>query len=403
MVPEDVDPLKPPPSMAAAVSLAVPGSRSPSMPMPSLPYQPHTSASPLFLSSPASGTPRATSPHDAARRTTILAERPASNRLSSLQSQAQSQRQDDVKSLVVQSLVPHIAVHVSADTDRLAQEKGFGDGFWGILRPYGERVHGKVTVRDSIGASRSLEDFSIRFTKLGDGLVNIRNTDPRNAERRVREVNGISSEDTASRRVGAGALRTGGNIAQIEQLVDRHLCHAEVLTNNSDAISFSQNGATHSHGPVISPFYTVFLQKLLSGLPLSPHETFSHPVACIIAISSRNPAPIEALRQLYAASSNGDQRLPQWVDGEYLRYYVLVHDEERDDIAKSMALFEQMKRHFGLHCHLLRLRGSQCLPTDDDSVRTPICEWVSAAEDMARTEREGNCVVLSGYLLLILS
>jgi hypothetical protein len=77
-----------------------------------------------------------------------------------------------------------------------------------------------------------------------------------------------------------------------------------------------------------------------------------------------------------------------WVNSEYLRYYVLVHDEERDDITKSMNLFEQMKRHFGLHCHLLRLRSSQCVLTDDDSVELPPCEWISAAEELARIEAQ---------------
>jgi hypothetical protein len=106
----------------------------------------------------------------------------------------------------------------------------------------------------------------------------------------------------------------------------------------------------------------------------------------VIAISSRNPHPIEALRNLYDESSRGEKRLPLWVNNEYLRYYVLVHDEERDDITKSMTLFEQMKRHFGLHCHLLRLRSSECVATDDDSVQLPRCEWLAAPEEISEIQ-----------------
>ena len=64
----------------------------------------------------------------------------------------------------------------------------------------------------------------------------------------------------------------------------------------------------------------------------------------------------------------------------------LVHDEEQDDISKSITLFEQMKRHFGLHCHLLRLRSSECVSSDDDSIQLPRCEWLSASEEFAEIQ-----------------
>jgi hypothetical protein len=107
----------------------------------------------------------------------------------------------------------------------------------------------------------------------------------------------------------------------------------------------------------------------------------------VIAISSRSPNPIEELRTLYASSNTGEHRLPPWVLNEFLRYYILVHDEDYDDISKSMALYDQMKRHFGLHCHLLRLRSAQCVPSDDDSVKLPHPEWMSAAEELAEIIR----------------
>jgi hypothetical protein len=135
-----------------------------------------------------------------------------------------------------------------------------------------------------------------------------------------------------------------------------------------------------------SPYYALYLRRLLSGMPLACHESFAHPVACVIAISSRNPAPIEALQKLYRETTQGERSLPPWVDGDYLRYYILVHDEETGDITKSMALFEQMKRNFGLHCHLLRLRSTQSAETDDDSIPLPRSDWMTAAEELADIE-----------------
>lgn len=295
---------------------------------------------------------------------------------------AAADRPEDPRNLILQAFVPNIAVHTSMDTQELVKDKGFEGGLWELLRPFGERVQGKVTVRDSIGAGKSWEDFAVRFVQLGDGQEVSEGVpgSRKSGEGKVPIPNGNKSIPAS---VAAQRARTGGDIAPIETLVDRHLTHAEEYPNMDadDYLTFKDSRLRSPDVP--SPFYTLYLRRLLSGIPLAPHETFSHPVACVIAISSRNTSPIETLRKLYDESSYGEKRLPLWVNNEYLRYYVLVHDEERDDITKSITLFEQMKRHFGLHCHLLRLRSTQCVASDDDSVELPRCEWLSASEEMA--------------------
>ncbi|KAF7947535.1 hypothetical protein EAE96_008621 [Botrytis aclada] len=295
-----------------------------------------------------------------------------------------SDRKDDPRNLILSGFVPHIAVHTSIDTHELVQDKGFKGGLWELIRPFGEKIQGKVNVRDSIGAGRTYDDFGVRFVQLGDGLE-IPDGIPgsrRSGEGRVLSPNGNKSIPDS---IAAQRLRTGGDIPQIERLVDRHLTNAEEFPGVSAEDFLNLKDSSKISGAT-SPFYTLYFRRLLSGIPLAPHETFSHPVACIIAISSRNKNPIDALRRLYEESSRGEKRLPLWVNDDYLRYYVLVHDEERDDITKSITLFEQMKRHFGLHCHLLRLRSSQCVATDDDSVQLPRCEWIAASEEMAEIQ-----------------
>ena len=59
-------------------------------------------------------------------------------------------------------------------------------------------------------------------------------------------------------------------------------------------------------------------------------------------------------------------------------------------ICRSTALFDQMKKHFGLHCHLLRLRsGGRTVVSDDDAVVVPRCHWLSAAEELAELRLGG--------------
>lgn len=188
----------------------------------------------------------------------------------------------------------------------------------------------------------------------------------------------------------------GGPSRKLEELLERYVeMPSEGVEKNGSDGEFVRPGDTTSQ---ISPYYQLFLSRLLSATAFSPHETFLHPVACVIAISSRNQTPIETLRQLYAQTAQGSKVSAPFVNPEYLRYYVLVHDEDRDDIVKSSALFDQMKRHFGLHCHLLRLRSDECLPTDDDSVETPACEWLSPAEDLFRLNELENLIDLDVHL-----
>lgn len=287
--------------------------------------------------------------------------------------------------LVRRAFVPHIAVLASADTQEMLQQKGFEGGFLQLIRPFGELIPGKVTIRDSTGASRIYEDYGVRFTGLRDGLRTPRTSlsGRRSTEVRSEPPSGIGAIQTPG-------LPGGGDVAQIEEVVDRHLSYAESQMTHSEQDYFDHEDVKANSFENQSPFHTLYLRRLLSGFPMEPHETFAHPVACVIAISSRSGNPIEELRRLYGSTNTGDLRLPQWVDNSYLRYYVLVHDEDHDDVAQSTSLYQQMTRHFGLHCHMLRLRSSQCVSSDDDVLRLPASEWLSASEELAEIRKRGT-------------
>lgn len=287
---------------------------------------------------------------------------------------------DEHRTLIQRAFAPHVAVLADTETEELIRAKGFEGGLLQLLRPFGESVPGKVTIRDSVGASKSYEDFGVRFVGVNEGL-GLPPMPGRDTPNGQREGGRVSSSSIRPRRVG-------GDVQQVEDLVDRHLQYSEF--NSQDMVAdYLTQGEPQPEESTTSPFYTLYLRRLLSGLPLVPHETFAHPVAGVIAISSRNADPIEELRRLYSRQHDGDLRFPQWVENDFLRYYVLVHDEETGDIAKSNQTFDAMKRHFGLHCHLLRLKSQQCIPSDDDSVRLPTCEWMSASEELAEIQKRG--------------
>lgn len=299
-------------------------------------------------------------------------------------------RPDEPRSTILRAFVPHVAVYASSDTEDLIRGKGVEGGLQELLRCFGERIQGKVVIRDSVGASRGWEDFGIRFFNLGDDPTHSGTGTLAHAVQADRQANGVP-RDTDH----ISSLPTPGKsdrpMMDLDQVIDHYLSSdAPVQADQREADYVSFKTPRQESSTSTSPFFAIYLRKLLSGMPMVAHETFSHPVACVIAISSHSPAPIEALRQLYSNTSQGDRRVPGWVSNEYLRYYVLVHDEDTDDITKSTSLFEQMKRHFGLHCHLLRLRSSQCIPTDDESFRVPSCDWLSASEEFSDILKKGE-------------
>ncbi|KAG6042288.1 hypothetical protein E4U41_000032 [Claviceps citrina] len=281
----------------------------------------------------------------------------------------------DLSHQIIRSFVPHVSVYASEDTENLMLKKGFQQGLWELLRPFGEMCQGKINVRDSSGVSRCFEDFSVRFTRLSDHMDGSEYT----SEPKMSDGERLSG-------TGQSTERDKALLADVDNLVERHLTFAEQSFIKPSLLTASASTNKLEH-EVASPYYSLYLRRILSGTSAVPHETFAHPVACVIAISSRNESPIEELRKLYADSNYGEKRLPPWVDHDYLRYYVLVHDEDSDDITKSMGLFEQMKRQLGLHCHLLRLRCSKSAETDDDSMPLPESTWMSAAEELARIRK----------------
>ncbi|KAF9739547.1 hypothetical protein PMIN06_006994 [Paraphaeosphaeria minitans] len=272
---------------------------------------------------------------------------------------------DEHRTLIQQAHAPHVVVVADKDTEELIRGKGLDGGLLQLLRPFGEALSGKVTIRDSVGASKSYEDFGVRFVGMDQVLG--RPPTSESAPLRPRPV--------------------GGDVAQVEELVERHLQYSEFSAPGSVPDNQNQDDpAAQESGN--SPFYTLYLRRLLSGLPMVPHETFAHPVVGVIATSSRSATPVEELRDLYNRQHQGDLQVPQWVDGLFLRYYVFIHEEETGDIAKSNTTFDAMKRHFGLNCHLLRLKGQQCISSDDDAVPLPKCEWLSASEELAEIQRQ---------------
>ena len=308
-------------------------------------------------------------------------------------------RKEEPRQIILRSFAPCIAVYASPDAEAFIESKGFDEGFKGLLRPFGERIQGKVVVRDSVGASRSWEDFGIRFVKY----ENVQYSQKASTSTTPTRVEGSTEVAIPPHGSKPPTSEHGHHITvSVDRVVEHQLRSIGDQSLDMTNVYLESKDEPRTQPGEASPAYLLYLRKLLSSMPFVPYETFSHPVACVIAVSSHSPEPIEVLRQLYAKTSHGGSHdSPSWVGSDYLRYYVLIHDEEKDEITKSTALFDLMKRHFGLNCHLLRLRSSGCIQTDDDSIPIPPCDWLSAGEELAGIWKSGKFVILEIDVSLI--
>ncbi|KAF9076140.1 ER-golgi trafficking TRAPP I complex 85 kDa subunit-domain-containing protein [Rhodocollybia butyracea] len=84
----------------------------------------------------------------------------------------------------------------------------------------------------------------------------------------------------------------------------------------------------------------------------SKAETWNHPAAIILAVSTNTPNPLQAISNLHSRAIE----LPSWVDPVYLRYTLIVHPKESAlSDEESSALFNAVKKQYGLHSYLLPL------------------------------------------------
>ncbi|KLO17070.1 hypothetical protein SCHPADRAFT_959188 [Schizopora paradoxa] len=84
----------------------------------------------------------------------------------------------------------------------------------------------------------------------------------------------------------------------------------------------------------------------------SKYDTWNHPVSIIYAVSTNTPNPLAAITALHSRRPD----LPPWVDPTYLRYTLIIHTENSIlNDGEAEALFNAVKRQYGLHAYLLKL------------------------------------------------
>ncbi|WBW71888.1 TRAPP III complex subunit Trs85b [Schizosaccharomyces osmophilus] len=257
---------------------------------------------------------------------------------------------EELRTIIREAYVPRISVICSRDADEFAISKGFPQGFWELLYPFGDRVRGKVRRRNMQDNMVTLEKTSLQFVPV-DSL-----------ESHLSDVPVVSIRD----------ILTSKN---------RTLVLPEAPSKYTFGIHYKnlERWAWNlAHEESYEMSTAMYIRQLLTGMPVASFETFSHPVAHLVVVTSHNPTPFESLRELI--NSLTQISFPAFVSNDIIYFFVYVHDEDQHDIELSMAIFDTMLQTFGERGYFLRLHSQKATLDYEHTIPFPCSSWLSAEE-----------------------
>ncbi|KAJ7783643.1 ER-golgi trafficking TRAPP I complex 85 kDa subunit-domain-containing protein [Mycena maculata] len=213
------------------------------------------------------------------------------------------------------SLSPHICISSSPDLVELL-ESSLLPPFHNILQSFSPLP--QVTTRTTSLTSVPHASFGLRFSSLSEIESACREDEEQRAERTL---------DWIGARIGKRSSKWLEDTEIMEKLGEKD--------------------------PPRTPWWDE-LKRCAEGdhIP-SKIEGWNHPVAIILAVSTTAPNPLQAITALHARAIE----LPSWVDPTFLRYTLIVHPKNSPfSDEEAGALFNAVKKQFGLHSYLLPLR-----------------------------------------------
>jgi len=203
-------------------------------------------------------------------------------------------------------LAPLVVVSSTSDVDTLFATHKFTN-LAEFLAPFGSTMLGKsVVVRDTLGNQHTLDSFPLRFSMFQD-YVEMQNGAVKCPGGEF--VDAETATAMASRLVQHGTCPEG-TFEQGETQGDT------LRPLKPDFI------VPHANLEQATPWFSEFRNAICKYFPVAEHETFNHPVACILACTTTNPDILQAYSALYTSVVGGGM----WIDPGMARVHLLVWD-----------------------------------------------------------------------------
>ncbi|XP_006650699.2 trafficking protein particle complex subunit 8 isoform X1 [Oryza brachyantha] len=102
-----------------------------------------------------------------------------------------------------------------------------------------------------------------------------------------------------------------------------------------------------------------FNRALMRTLSFSEHETFDHPVACLLVVSSKDTEPISKFVDLFNTNQLPSLLNEGVMDPQILKHYLILHDKQDGPQEIAINILAEMKSTLGLNdCKLLCINSS---------------------------------------------
>ncbi|XP_075488259.1 uncharacterized protein LOC142527363 [Primulina tabacum] len=119
------------------------------------------------------------------------------------------------------------------------------------------------------------------------------------------------------------------------------------------------NVAPTSELEFVPSWFRIFNKELVDTVSFSEHEAFDHPVACLVAVSSKDKDPIDKFVDLFNTNQLPSLLNDGAMDPNILKYFLLVHDNDAGMLEKATSILTEMRSTFGVNdCRLLCINSS---------------------------------------------
>ncbi|KAK6131593.1 hypothetical protein DH2020_034607 [Rehmannia glutinosa] len=109
----------------------------------------------------------------------------------------------------------------------------------------------------------------------------------------------------------------------------------------------------------VPSWFQNFNKELVDAVSFSEHEAFDHPVACLVAVSSKDKDPIGKFVDLFNTNQLPSLLNDGAMDPKILKYFLLVHDNQDGELEKATGVLTAMRSTFGANdCRLLCINSS---------------------------------------------
>ncbi|CAN6466715.1 unnamed protein product [Victoria cruziana] len=131
-----------------------------------------------------------------------------------------------------------------------------------------------------------------------------------------------------------------------------------------------------------------FNKEIIRTLSFSDHEAFDNPVACLLAVSSKDEQPVNKFVDIFDKNQLPSLLKEGAMDPKLLKHYLLVHDNQEGRSDKAIEILAEMRGTFGSSsCQLLCINSSR--GEGDECKSKP---WVNKKADASNYHEIGRCL-----------